>query len=242
MSLTGKVIVITGASSGIGEALAVMCAKEGARVCLGARRVEKLEAVRQRIMDAGGECAVRATDVVDRAQMAALVAAAEEAFGPVDVLVNNAGVMPLSFMKHLHQDEWDLMIDVNVKGVLNGIAAVLPSMLERDAGDIVNISSDAGRKLFPSGTVYCATKWAVEAITQGLRNETKGTKIRVTSVQPGATTSELCNSITDKSVFDMFAEDPLDRLLDADDVARAVVYALQQPAHCAINEVLVRST
>ena len=116
--------------------------------------------------------------------------------------------MPLSFLRNLHQDEWDRMIDVNIKGVLKGIAAVLPSMRERKAGDIINISSDAGRKLFPGGTVYCATKWAVEAITQGLRQETEGTNIRVLSIQPGATSSELGSSITDQEVLDMFAADP----------------------------------
>ena len=134
------------------------------------------------------------------------------------------------------------MIDVNIKGVLNGIAAVLPSMRERKAGDIINISSDAGRKLFPGGTVYCATKWAVEAITQGLRQETEGTNIRVLSIQPGATSSELGSSITDQEVLDMFAANPMERFLDSEDVANAVLYALQQPAHCAVHEIMVRPT
>jgi len=133
-------------------------------------------------------------------------------------------------------------VDVNIKGVLNGVGAVLPGMLERKEGDIINISSDAGRKLFPGGAVYCATKWAVEAFTQGLRQETEGTKIRVLSIQPGATSSELGNSITDKSVFESFAKNPLERFLDAEDVANAVLYALQQPPHCAINEILLRPT
>ena len=156
-----------------------------------------------------GKASYRLCDVVKRDEVNELVRFAEKQYEkPVDVLINNAGVMPLSFLKNLHQDEWDRMIDVNIKGVLNGIAAVLPSMRERKAGDIINISSDAGRKLFPGGTVYCATKWAVEAITQGLRQETEGTNIRVLSIQPGATSSELGSSITDQEVLDMFAADP----------------------------------
>ena len=188
-----------------------------------------------------GKAGFKVTDVTKRDDVNGLVKAAEEQFSrPVDVLINNAGVMPLSFLKNLHQDEWDQMIDVNIKGVLNGIAAVLPGMTERKSGDIINISSDAGRKLFPGGAVYCGTKWAVEAITQGLRQETAGSNIRILSIQPGATSSELANLITDDGVKEMFASNPLERLLDAEDVASAVLYALQQPDHCAVNEILLR--
>eukprot|EP01094_Clydonella_sp_ATCC50884_P018245 TRINITY_DN3350_c0_g1_i1.p2 TRINITY_DN3350_c0_g1~~TRINITY_DN3350_c0_g1_i1.p2 ORF type:complete len:234 (+),score=73.56 TRINITY_DN3350_c0_g1_i1:257-958(+) len=178
------------------------------------------------------------TDVVQRDQVKALVKAATDAYGPVDALINNAGVMPLSLLKNLHEDEWERMVDVNIKGVLNGIAAVLPTFLERKKGDLINISSDAGRKVFNGGAVYCGTKWAVEAITQGLRQETADTNIRVTSIQPGATTTELGNSITDQEVIAGFT--PF-RMLDADDIARSVLYVMEQPEHCSVNEVMIRA-
>eukprot|EP00012_Vannella_robusta_P001155 CAMPEP_0206188246 /NCGR_PEP_ID=MMETSP0166-20121206/3462_1 /ASSEMBLY_ACC=CAM_ASM_000260 /TAXON_ID=95228 /ORGANISM="Vannella robusta, Strain DIVA3 518/3/11/1/6" /LENGTH=247 /DNA_ID=CAMNT_0053603941 /DNA_START=53 /DNA_END=792 /DNA_ORIENTATION=+ len=244
MSVAGKIVVITGASSGIGKSIAEVLSSNGANVCLGARREEKLKELTDAINGGDkGKATFCVTDVTNREQVVGLVKHAEEHFGkPVDVLINNAGVMPLSFFRNLHQDEWDRMIDVNIKGVLNGIAAVLPGMTERKSGDIINISSDAGRKLFPGGAVYCGTKWAVEAITQGLRQETAGSNIRILSIQPGATSSELGNSITDPEVFEMFKKDPLDRFLDSVDVANAVLYALQQPEHCAVNEILVRPT
>eukprot|EP01095_Lingulamoeba_sp_RSL-Kostka_P004697 TRINITY_DN15923_c0_g1_i1.p1 TRINITY_DN15923_c0_g1~~TRINITY_DN15923_c0_g1_i1.p1 ORF type:complete len:266 (-),score=105.18 TRINITY_DN15923_c0_g1_i1:160-906(-) len=244
MSVENKVVVITGASSGIGKATAISLAKNGAKVCLGARRVEKLEQLVEEINgENGGEVATfLKTDVTVREDVADLVNHAVETFGKIDCLINNAGVMPLSFMKNLKVDEWDRMIDVNIKGVLYGVAAVLPIFLEQNSGDIIMVSSDAGRKLFPSGAVYCATKHAVEAITKGLRTETKGTNIRITSIQPGATTTELGNSITDPGVFEMFNKDPLERFLDAEDIANAILYALQQPEHCSICEILVRST
>lgn len=241
MSLFGKVVVVTGASSGIGEAIAQTLAGRGCKVVLAARRVENLEQLKTKIMRSKGQCIVVQTDVCKREEVKALLHTAEKEYGPIDILINNAGVMPLSFMKNCHEDEWERMIDVNVKGVLNCIAAVLPGMLERNSGDIVNISSDAGRKVFPSGAVYCATKWAVEAITQGLRLETAGTKLRIVSIQPGATKTELINTITDEEVKDMLAKGTM-HLLDAQDVANSVVHALSQPPHCSVNEVLIRPT
>lgn len=242
-SLEGKVAVVTGASSGIGEAIAKRLAEAGAKVVLGARRTDRLEALKKEIEAAGGIAAYKETDVVSRDQVVALIKTANDTFGPVDILVNNAGVMLLSPIDALLQDEWERMLDVNVKGVLNGVAAVLPGMTERGKGDIVNISSDAGRKLFPTGAIYCASKWAVEAITQGLRSELSGKGLRVTSIQPGATTSELSSHITHeetKKGSEGFKN--AIRFLDADDVARAVVYAVSQPPHAAVNEILIRPT
>jgi len=239
MSLAAnKVVVITGASSGIGEAIAKLLASKGAKVVLGARRTDRLEKVKEEITAAGGEAHFVKTDVTKRDEVKALVAEATSTFGPVDCMINNAGVMPLSMMKNVREDEWELMVDVNIKGVLNGIGAVLSGFRERNAGDIINISSDAGRKVFPGGAVYCGTKWAVEAITQGLRLETGGTNIRITSIQPGATTSELGNAIKDEEVLSNFS--PM-RFLDAEDIARAVLYVIEQPPHCSVNEMLIRS-
>eukprot|EP01100_Stratorugosa_tubuloviscum_P010027 TRINITY_DN424_c4_g1_i1.p1 TRINITY_DN424_c4_g1~~TRINITY_DN424_c4_g1_i1.p1 ORF type:complete len:255 (+),score=142.87 TRINITY_DN424_c4_g1_i1:90-854(+) len=241
--LAGKVAIITGASAGIGESIAKLLTQNGCNVALGARRLNKLEELKRQIdQNSNGRncCVIAQTDVTKRSEVRALVKLAEQTFGPVDILINNAGIMPLSFMKNLHEDEWDQMVDVNIKGVLNGVGAVLKGMLERNRGDIINISSDAGRKVFKSGTVYSGTKWFVEALTQGLRLETEGTALRITSIQPGATTSELAHSITDNEVKQMFSGSTM-RFLDSDDVARAVLYVCTQPPHCSINEVMIRS-
>jgi len=253
LPLQGKVAVVTGASSGIGEAISKRLAEAGAKVMMGARRTDRLAALQKEIESAGGSAAFKETDVVSRDQVVGLVKAAQDTFGPVrsflplfcmvDIMVNNAGVMLLSPVTAFLQDEWERMLDVNVKGVLNGVAAVLPSMLERGTGDIINISSDAGRKLFPNGAIYCASKWALEAITQGLRSEVAGKGVRVTSIQPGVTHSELATHTTHEETKQMGAAfSKAIRFLDADDVARAVVYATSQPLHCAINEILVRPT
>jgi NADP-dependent 3-hydroxy acid dehydrogenase YdfG len=239
LPLQGKVAVVTGASSGIGEAISKRLAEAGAKVMMGARRTDRLAALQKEIESAGGSAAFKETDVVSRDQVVGLVKAAQDTFGPVDIMVNNAGVMLLSPVTAFLQDEWERMLDVNVKGVLNGVAAVLPSMLERGTGDIINISSDAGRKLFPNGAIYCASKWALEAITQGLRSEVAGKGVRVTSIQPGVTHSELATHTTHEETKQMGAAfSKAIRFLDADDVARAVVYATSQPLHCAINEIL----
>ncbi len=239
-TLSGRVAIVTGASSGIGAAVARALAAEGAQVVLAARRAARLDALRSEIEAAGGAVLVVPTDVTQREQVKALVAQAEAAFGPVDILVNNAGVMPLTLMKNLHEEEWERMVDVNLKGVLHGIGAVLGGMLARGRGDIVTISSDAGRKVFPGSAVYSGTKWAVEAILQGLRMETAGSGLRVSSIQPGAVATELTEHITDEDL--MSGDNPFAsmRILDPEDVARAVLFVLAQPPHASINEVLLR--
>lgn len=239
-ALKDRVAIVTGASSGIGAAIAEALAAEGAQVALAARRVERLHDLKERIEQDGGRVLVVPTDVTNREQVRALVAQAEDELGPVDIMVANAGVMPLSYMHNLHEDEWERMVDVNIKGVLNSIGAVLEGMLDRGHGDIVAISSDAGRKVFPGGAVYCGTKWAVEAILQGLRLEIAGSGVRVTSIQPGSTDTELASAITDEEILAQSKSREGMTALRADDVARAVVYALRQPAYAAINEVLLR--
>jgi len=235
-SLTGKVAVITGASSGIGLEIAKALALVGVKVALGARREDRLLQLQKEILASKGVAIIAVTDVTSRDQVRALVTKAEKELGPVDILVNNAGVMHLTYMKNVREDDWNDMVDVNIKGVLNGIAAVLPKMLERKTGDIVNISSDAGRKVFESGTVYCATKWALEAITSGLRNELAGSGVRFLSIQPGATESEIANGIRDPSV----SRDNRPPLMPAEGVARSLVFALSMPGHTSINEIMIR--
>ena len=240
--MQGRVAIVTGASSGIGEAAARSIAAEGATVALAARRRERLEALQADIEAAGGTALVHPTDVTDLASVRALAAATAGAFGRIDVLVNNAGVMPISPVEALHVDEWDRMIDVNVKGVLHGIAAVLPTMIGQRSGHIVNIGSLAGRRPFPGGSVYSATKFAVRSLSWGLHLEL-GAKhgIRVTDLQPGVVRTELMDHIPDEAIRDGFAaawEDK--RPLEPEDVARAIVFALTAPEHVVVNELLVR--
>jgi NADP-dependent 3-hydroxy acid dehydrogenase YdfG len=240
MELAGKVAIVTGASSGIGEATARDLANLGAAVALAARRVDRLEALATDIRERGGRALVVATDVTQRSQVEALVAATLENFGAVDILVNNAGIMPLSFVRNCHVDEWERMVDVNVKGVLFAVGAVLPGMLERKSGHIVNVSSVAGRRIFPSGAIYCGTKFAVTAISEGLRAELSASHgIRVTAIEPGAVATELTHTITDPEVGAMFASSSHMKKLESEDIARAIVYAVIQPPHVNVSEVLV---
>jgi len=242
--LTGRVAVVTGASSGIGRAVAEALSGAGAAVVLGARREDRLAAVTEDIRRGGGAGSFRVTDVTCREDLQALVAAAEEEHGPVDVLVNNAGVMPLSPVRELRVEDWERMVDVNLKGVLYGIAAVLPGMLERGGGHIVNIGSVAGRRPFPGGTVYSATKFAVRALTAGLQLELSASSgIRITDVQPGVVDTELLEHIPDAAVRERFASGWLERrALAPSDVARAVLFALSAPPHVNVNEILLRPT
>lgn len=240
LDIAGKVVAITGASSGIGEATALRLAQHGAILALGARRTDRLEAIAARIRDSGGEVIVHALDVTRREQVEAFIQATIARFGRVDVLVNNAGVMPLSRMADLKVDEWERMVDVNVKGVLFGIGAVLPSMNERRAGQIVNVSSVAGRAVFATAAVYCATKFAVHALSEGLRQESPF--LRVTTIAPGAVESELTSTISDpamkREVDEVFRKD----MLPADAIARAIAFAIGQPGDVDVNELLVRPT
>ena len=240
LDIAGKVVAITGASSGIGEATALRLAQHGAILALGARRTDRLEAIATRIRNEGGDVFVQALDVTRREDVEAFVNATIARFSRIDVLVNNAGVMPLSRMADLKVDEWDRMVDVNVKGVLYGIGAVLPSMNERGAGQIINVSSVAGRQVFATAAVYCATKFAVHALSEGLRQESPF--LRVTTIAPGAVESELTSTISDpamkREVDEVFRKD----MLPADAIARAIAFAIGQPADVDVNELVVRPT
>ncbi|WP_137389012.1 SDR family oxidoreductase [Rhodoligotrophos defluvii] len=234
-----KVILITGASSGIGAGIARELGRAGAKLMLGARRTGRLEALAQEIRKDGGEVLTRSLDVTDRNDVAAFAEAAREAFGRVDVIVNNAGVMPLSLMSSLKVDEWDRMVDVNIKGVLYGIAAVLPEMAERRSGHIINIASIGALAVVPTAAVYCATKFAVRAISDGLRQEND--KIRVTCIHPGVVESELADTITDPAAAELMRTYRA-IALKPDAIARAVRYAIEQPEDVDVNEIVVRPT
>ncbi len=234
----GKVVLITGASSGIGEASARLLAKQGAQVMLGARRVERLESLTDEIRSAGGTAEYRKLDVTDPEDMEAFVNEAVEKFGRVDVIVNNAGVMPLSNLEERKIDEWNRMIDVNIRGVLHGIAAGLPVMQAQGGGQFVNVASIGAYEVTPTASVYCATKYAVRAISEGLRMET-GRSIRVTLVSPGVTESELADSISDEHARAAMRE--YRRVaLPAQAIAEAVAYAIAQPEGVDVNELTVR--
>ncbi|WP_341304530.1 SDR family oxidoreductase [Pseudomonas sp. TMP25] len=236
--INGKVVIITGASSGLGKATALRLAKSGARLALAARREERLVELRDTIKAQGGEAIYQVTDVTDRAQVESLAKAAKEAYGRIDVLVNNAGLMPLSPLDELKVDEWEKMIDVNIKGVLYGIAAVLPTMREQHVGHIINLSSVAGHKVFPGSAVYSATKFAVKALSEGIRQEGNG-EIRSTNISPGAVATELTSTISDpdtaKGVDEMY-----EMAIDPDAIARAIAYAIEQPADVDVNEIIIR--
>ena len=238
-----KVAIVTGASSGIGYATALALAKAGAKVAIGARRTEKLTELENEINNNGGQAFSQKLDVTKKSDCDSFVKAVVEKWGGVDILVNNAGLMPLSFIKNLKIDEWDQMIDVNIKGVLYCTAAVIPHMLEKKSGHIVNISSVAGRIVFPSGSVYCATKHAVTALSEGLRQEFSTRKnIRVTCIEPGVVSTELTNTITDESLKDFVEKAKTMESLSAQDIADAIVYAVDSPSHVNVNEVLIRPT
>lgn len=238
-----KVVIITGASSGIGEAAALELAAKGAKLVLAARREDRLQHLQEKIRLNGGQAVYKVTDVTSHKQVEELASYAIEQFGKIDVLVNNAGIMPQAFMFMKKVDEWDRMIDVNIKGVLYAIAAVLPSMREQKSGHIINLSSVAGHNIYPGGTVYCGTKHAVRAISEGLRQEEaiSGSHIRVTNISPGAVTSELLETITDPETR-AGLDDFYKIAIDADNIARAIAFAIEQPADVGINEMIIRPT
>ncbi|KAI1373526.1 putative NRPS-like enzyme [Hypoxylon crocopeplum] len=237
--LAGRVAVITGASSGIGAAVATALAREGAHVAIAARRTEALETLKNKLTSSGGKVLVQKTDVTDKKQVEALMQTATEKLGPIDILVCCAGVMYYTMMANVHTDEWERTVDVNCKGVLHCLANTVPSMLSRGSGHIVAISSDAGRKVFPGLGVYSASKFFVEATLQSLRLETAGSGLRVTSVQPGNTATDLLGMSTDAEAIKKYGEPSGAKVLDPGEVAGAIVYALSQPAHVAVNEVLI---
>ena len=233
-------VAITGASSGIGAATARVLALSGAHVVLGARRTDRLEALAAEIDKSGGQALARPLDVTDRSDMDAFVASAVDRFGRLDVMINNAGLMPLSNLAMLKVDEWDRMIDVNIKGVLYGIAAALPVMQRQKDGHVVNIASTAGHRIIPGGAVYSGTKFAVRAISEGLRQEI-GPDIRVTIVSPGVTTSELAETISDPETKKRI-EDFRKTAIPPEAIANAIAYAISQPRDVDVNELLIRPT
>jgi len=243
MVIKGKVAIITGASSGIGYATALALSKAGAKVAIGARRTDKLEQLENEIKKNGGEVLLHKLDVTKKDDCNAFVDQAIKKWGTVDILVNNAGLMPLSFVKNLKVDEWEQMIDVNIKGVLFCTAAAIPQMKKEKSGHIVNISSVAGRIVFPSGSVYCATKHAITAFSEGLRQELSvRSNIRVTCIEPGAVETELLNTITDESLQSFLDAAKKMQSLKAVDIADAILFAVQSPEHMNVNEILVRPT
>ncbi|MDX8500917.1 SDR family oxidoreductase [Mesorhizobium sp. VK4C] len=232
-----QVVLITGASSGIGEATARVLADASATLMLGARRTDRLATLVEEIEAKGGQAAARALDVTERASMEALVAEARQRFGRIDVLVNNAGVMPLSPLAALKVEEWDRMIDVNIRGVLHGIAAVLPVMQAQGSGHVVNIGSVGSFEVVPTSAVYSATKFAVRAITDGLRKENE--TIRATCIYPGVTRSELAGTITDEAAARAMVEYRRNAI-EPEAIGRAVLYAIEQPREVGVNEIPVR--
>ena len=239
--IEGKVVAITGASSGIGAATAELLAGQGARVVLGARRLERLATVAGRIADRGGQAAYQATDVRRRADVAGLAALAQERFGRLDVMVSNVGVGLVSPLDALRVDDWDEMIDTNIKGVLYGIAAALPVFRRQQAGQFVHVASTAAYKTVPAQAVYSGTKFAVRAISEGLRQEA-GEHLRVTIVSPGFTRTDFVHGAADPGARAQFIE-ARDRMAIAPDaVARAIAFAISQPADVDVNEIVVRPT
>jgi NADP-dependent 3-hydroxy acid dehydrogenase YdfG len=232
-----KVVLITGASSGIGAGIARELARAGAAVVLGARRTDRLDLLADEIRWAGGRVMTRRLDVTDRTDVAGFAEAARLEFGRVDVIVNNAGVMPLSLMSSLKVEEWERMVDVNIKGVLYGIAAVLPDMTERGSGHIINIASIGALSVSPTAAVYCATKFAVRAISDGLRQEND--KLRVTCIHPGVVESELADTITDPVAAEAMKGFRA-IALTPDAIGRAVRYAIEQPDDVDVNEIVLR--
>ena len=241
-NIKGKVVVITGASSGLGEATARLLSAEGASVVLGARRVDRIQSLADELHAKGGKALAIATDVTHVEQVKKLVDSAVQKFGRIDVMINNAGIMPHSPLERLKIDDWNRTIDVNIKGVLYGIAAALPHMKQQKAGHIINVSSVAGHKVTPNGAVYCATKHAVRALSEGLRGEVKPYNIRTTIISPGAVATELPNSITEPDVAAGISKFYKETAIPADSFARAVAFAMSQPVAVDINEILFRPT
>jgi NADP-dependent 3-hydroxy acid dehydrogenase YdfG len=240
-NIKGKVITITGASSGMGEATARHLSALGASVVLGARRLERITKLADELNSKGGKAIAVQTDVIDYMQVQALVDAAVNSFGKIDVMINNAGIMPQAPLERLKIEEWNQMIDVNIKGVLYGIAAALPYMKEQKSGHIINVSSVAGHRVGPNFAVYAGTKYAVRAISEGLRQEVKPYNLRTTIVSPGAVSTELLNSTSERDVLELLNKG-YQNAVSAESFARVVAFAISQPEDVDINEVLYRPT
>lgn len=241
-NIEGKVVVITGASSGLGEATARHLSAQGAIVVLGARRVDRIQSLAQELIDKDGKALAMATDVTRHDDVKALVDAAVQTFGRVDVMLNNAGLMPHSPLERLKIDDWNQTIDVNIKGVLYGIAAALPHMKQQKSGQIINVASVAARIVRPGSAVYAATKSAVLMISEGLRQEVKPYGLRTTILSPGAVATELPNSITEPDIAGFIGKLYEEIAIPAESFARAVAFAISQPPEVDVNEILFRPT
>ncbi len=239
--LRDKVVIVTGASSGIGYATALALSKAGAKVAAGARRFDKLESLKNEVQENGGEILIKNLDVTKKEECDSFINLVTKTWNRIDILINNAGIMPLSFFKNLKISEWEEMIDVNLKGVLFCTAAVIPCMIAKKTGHIVNISSLAGRIIFPAGSVYCATKHAITAFSEGLRQElSQRYNIKVTCIEPGVVSTELPNTITDKSLESFVESVKKMESLKAEDIANAIIYSIESPHYLNINEILLR--
>jgi NADP-dependent 3-hydroxy acid dehydrogenase YdfG len=241
-NIEGKVVVITGASSGLGEATARLLSAQGASVVLGARRADRIQSLADELTGRGGKALAITTDVTHCDQVKRMVDAAVQTYGCIDVIINNAGLMPHSPLDRLKIDDWDRMIDVNIKGVLYGIAAALPYMEQQKAGHIINVSSVAGHKVRPGSAVYAATKHAVRVISEGLRQEVKSYNIRTTVISPGAVATELPNSVTEPDIAESIHKFYEEIAIPAESFARAVAFAMSQPEDVDVNEILFRPT
>jgi len=237
-----KVVVITGASSGLGEATARLLSGQGASVVLGARRTDRIQSLARELTAAGGRAIAMTADVTHREQVRELVDWAVRTYGRIDVMINNAGLMPQALLERLQIDQWDGMIDVNIKGVLYGIAAALPQMKQQKSGHFINVSSVAGHRVGPGFAVYAATKFAVRALSEGLRQEVKPYNIRTTVISPGAVATELPNSVTDPDAAERVRKFYANAAIPADSFARVVSFAISQPEDVDINEVVFRPT
>ena len=241
-NIEGKVVVTTGASSGLGEATARLLSAQGASVVLGARRIDRLRVLADELSRRGGKALAVPTDVVQCDQVKRLVEAAVQTYGRIDVMINNAGLMPQALLERLKIDEWNRMIDVNIKGVLYGIAAALPHMKQQKAGHFINVSSVAGHRVGPGFAVYAATKYAVRALSEGLRQEVKPYNIRTTVISPGAVATELPNTVTDPQAAERIRKFYAEVAIPAESFAQAVAFAMSQPEEVDVNEILFRPT
>jgi NADP-dependent 3-hydroxy acid dehydrogenase YdfG len=241
-NIAGKIVVITGASSGLGEATARLLSAQGASVVLGARRIDRLRVLADELSRRGGKALAVPTDVIQCDQVKGLVDAAVQTYGRIDVMINNAGLMPQALLERLKIDEWNRMIDVNIKGVLYGIAGALPHMKQQKAGHFINVSSVAGHRVGPGFAVYAATKYAVRALSEGLRQEVKPYNIRTTVISPGAVATELPNTVTDPQAAERIRKFYAEVAIPAESFARAVAFAMSQPEEVDVNEILFRPT
>jgi len=248
-----KVAIVTGATSGIGYATSLALSKAGIRVAAGARRLDRLHELEEQIVKNGGEGKIgvgeeeifiqRKLDVTSKSDCDSFVDTVVKKWGRIDILINNAGLMPLSYFKNCKVKEWEQMIDVNIKGVLYCTSAVIPYMIDKKSGHIVNISSVAGRIVFAGGSIYCATKHAITALSEGLRKELSPEyNIRVTCVEPGAVATELLETITDESMSKFIEASKNMERLQSEDISNAILYAIQAPSHVNVNEILLRPT